>query len=315
MLLRVTHAGLCATQIEEVFTSSRNHKYMPHLFGHEGLGIVEAIGSGVETKRVGDVCILHWRPSSKGLDAEPGRYYSAGRMLNAGKCVAFGEYVVVPENRLSIKPSEMTSVSAVLTGCSVSTGWGSFFKSELATMAESVAVIGLGNVGLSAAIGGTLRQKSVWVIEPRVSLAPAIKELKVVKAFRSMGDLEDALIGFDSETFPSLVIDTSGSADAIEVAQKLLPRNGLLVLVGMPKHRYPQLNVQKMLDGMKVVGSNGGGVDHAIDLDKMWPTAEIFTRLQSGSLVQRVGFDELSLAIGKSLDGVPGKFVLVDGDS
>ena len=57
------YSGICGAQINEIDAVKGSDKFLPHLLGHEGSGIVQKIGPGVSTVKEGDHVVLHWRPS------------------------------------------------------------------------------------------------------------------------------------------------------------------------------------------------------------------------------------------------------------
>lgn len=265
--LKVLYSGLCATQMEEIFVSSRNAKYMPHLFGHEGVGVVEAVGPGVITKQVGDTCVIHWRQSSIGLDANPGSYFVGGQEINSGKVVTFSTQVVVPENRLTDLPKHISPHAASVLGCSLPTGWGSVVRVGALGRGDTVVITGLGAVGTSVAqvslAGGAAR---VIAVEPKGRIG-LLYDNPLVTHCDSVADVYP-LLATDSIT-PSqiLAIDTSGSQKVIESLVEHLPPRSRLVLVGMPRDgKMVRLDIQKLLDGLSIRGSNGGDVDPGKDL-------------------------------------------------
>ena len=64
VLVKVLVSGLCGAQLHEIKGHKGNAKFLPHLMGHEGCGIVEEIGLGVTTVEPGDKVVMHWRPGS-----------------------------------------------------------------------------------------------------------------------------------------------------------------------------------------------------------------------------------------------------------
>ena len=64
VLVKVCYSGICGAQINEIDAVKGPDKFLPHLLGHEGSGIVEKIGEGVTTVKPGDHVVLHWRKSS-----------------------------------------------------------------------------------------------------------------------------------------------------------------------------------------------------------------------------------------------------------
>src|SRR5438067_6709 len=95
--VRVAFSGICGSQLGEIDGVKGPDPYLPHLLGHEGGGVVEAIGEGVTTVEVGDHVVLHWRPG-RGLRADTPRYRWQGRPLNAGWVTTFNEQAIVSED-------------------------------------------------------------------------------------------------------------------------------------------------------------------------------------------------------------------------
>ena len=68
VLVKVFYSGLCGAQLNEIDATKGTDKFLPHLLGHEGSGIVEKTGEGVSTVKVGDHVVMHWR-KSKGIQS------------------------------------------------------------------------------------------------------------------------------------------------------------------------------------------------------------------------------------------------------
>ena len=313
--LKVLYSGLCATQMEEIFVSSRNTKYMPHLFGHEGVGVIEAVGPGVTTKQVGDTCVIHWRQSSVGLDANPGSYFVSGKKINSGKVVTFSTQVVVPENRTSHLPVGFTTNMGALLGCSLTTGWGSVAKVGQHKSSDRVLIVGLGAVGTSAAWTAFKRgSQTVLGVDSKPSVAARWSSSGVTHFFASISDLVDTSSTDANLSSIDLAIETSGNSEVIEFLVNNLPDRARLVLVGMPSSkRFPELNIQRLLDGLSLTGSNGGSVDPGQDLE---PVASQFMSLLDshlGGSVLTLEKDSLAAAISHFRDGSFLRIVLALG--
>jgi len=69
VLVEVYYSGICGAQINEIEALKGPDKFLPHLLGHEGSGVVKKIGKGVKTVNPGDKVVLHWRPS-QGIQSE-----------------------------------------------------------------------------------------------------------------------------------------------------------------------------------------------------------------------------------------------------
>ena len=73
VLVDIKYSGICGAQINEIDAVKGPDSYLPHLLGHEGSGIVEKVGPGVNTLKAGDHVVLHWRPSS-GIQSPTPKY-------------------------------------------------------------------------------------------------------------------------------------------------------------------------------------------------------------------------------------------------
>ena len=100
VLVKIFYSGICGSQINEIDAAKEPDKFLPHLLGHEGSGVVEEIGGGVTTVKVGDHVVLHWRKSA-GIESVVPRYFWNGKKLNAGRITTFNEKAIVSENRVT----------------------------------------------------------------------------------------------------------------------------------------------------------------------------------------------------------------------
>ena len=149
VLVRVAYSGVCHSQLMEVRGKRGADPYLPHLLGHEGSGYVEDTGPGVSKVQRGDRVILGWI-KGRGMEAG-GTVYSRGeRRINAGGVTTFNEHAVVSENRCVLVPAGVPMDIAVLFGCAIPTGAGIVTNTLCPAPGSSVAVFGLGGVGLSA---------------------------------------------------------------------------------------------------------------------------------------------------------------------
>ena len=105
VLVKVLVSGLCGAQLHEIRGHKGNAKFLPHLMGHEGCGIVDKIGPGVTTVNLGDKVVMHWRPGS-GIEAPFPSYVLDGKSMSSGKCTTLSEYSIVSENRLTTVPQD-----------------------------------------------------------------------------------------------------------------------------------------------------------------------------------------------------------------
>ena len=79
--VKVLASGLCGAQLHEIRGHKGNGKFLPHLMGHEGCGIVKEVGPGVTTVQEGDKVVMHWRPGS-GIESEFPKYHLGDKIIS-----------------------------------------------------------------------------------------------------------------------------------------------------------------------------------------------------------------------------------------
>ncbi|MGV7166566.1 S-(hydroxymethyl)glutathione dehydrogenase/class III alcohol dehydrogenase [Xanthomonas axonopodis pv. cajani] len=182
VLVRITHTGVCHT---DAFTLSGDDPegIFPSVLGHEGGGIVEQVGEGVTSVKVGDhviplytaecrkckfclsgktnLCQAVRATQGKGLmpDGTTRFSYNGEPIYHYMGCSTFSEYTVVPEISLAVVNPEAPLEKVCLLGCGVTTGIGAVHNTAKVKPGESVAVFGLGGIGL-AVIQGAVQAKA-----------------------------------------------------------------------------------------------------------------------------------------------------------
>jgi S-(hydroxymethyl)glutathione dehydrogenase / alcohol dehydrogenase len=163
----VAAAGVCHSDLSMV--NGTLAPEFPLVLGHEAAGVVVEAGEAVDRASVGDHVVLNWAPPCRKCwfceHGEPwlcayGMKPSVPRgTLRDGTLVhatlglgALAEQVVVPANAVVPVPRELPLESAALLGCAVLTGFGAVRKTAAVRPGESVAVVGLGGVGLSVLV-------------------------------------------------------------------------------------------------------------------------------------------------------------------
>lgn len=183
VLIKVVASGVCHT---DAFTLSGEDPegVFPTILGHEGGGIVEQIGEGVTSVQVGDHVIPLYTPEcgeckfclsgktnlcqkiretqGKGLMPDgTTRFYKDGKpIFHYMGCSTFSEYTVLPEISLAVVNKEAPLEEVCLLGCGVTTGMGAVMNTAKVEEGATVAIFGLGGIGLSAVIGATMAKAS-----------------------------------------------------------------------------------------------------------------------------------------------------------
>jgi len=137
--VRVLVSGICGSQLHEINGNKGNGKFLPHLMGHEGCGIVEDIGPGVTTVKVGDKVVMHWRPGA-GIESAFPQYMLGDTTFSSGKVNTLSQWSIVSENRLTTVPSETPNDLAALLGCSLTTALGIILSSVKALLSLAQVV-------------------------------------------------------------------------------------------------------------------------------------------------------------------------------
>ncbi len=148
VLVKVLVSGLCGSQLREIKGHKGNEKFLPHLMGHEGCGIVESVGIGVTTVRPGDKVVMHCHLGS-GIDSPLPSYTLDGKTISSRKVTTLSEFSIVSENRVTKINLQTPSVLAAMLGCSLTTALGIVDNECELKFGESVAIIGCGGVGLN----------------------------------------------------------------------------------------------------------------------------------------------------------------------
>ena len=183
VLVRIVATGVCHT---DAFTLSGDDPegIFPTILGHEGGGIVEQIGEGVTSVAVGDHVIPLYTPEcgeckfclsgktnlcqkireTQGRGLMPDgttRFYKDGQpIFHYMGCSTFSEYTVLPEISLAkVNPSAPLE-EVCLLGCGVTTGMGAVMNTAKVKEGDTVAIFGLGGIGLSAVIGAVMAKAS-----------------------------------------------------------------------------------------------------------------------------------------------------------
>ena len=94
VLIKNIVSGLCGAQLQEIAGLKGNANFLPHLMGHEGCGIVQEIGPGVNTVKVGDKVVMHWR-KGEGIEAPFPKYRYNNRDMSSGKVTTLSEYSII----------------------------------------------------------------------------------------------------------------------------------------------------------------------------------------------------------------------------
>ena len=259
VLVKVYYSGICGAQINEIDAVKGPDKFLPHLLGHEGSGIVQDIGPGVTTIKKNDHVVLHWRKSS-GIQSPTPIYNWNKTKVNAGWVTTFNEYAVISENRLTAIPKNFDLKIAALFGCAITSGYGAVNNDAKVKIGQSVLIYGMGGMGLSIADACSLVSAN-----PIVGIDIHQNKLELSKQF----GVTDTIINDNSEQVknkihkifgekgPEVVFETTGNSKLMENAYEMTPNNGKTVFVGVPNDKISIYSLPLAFD-KKIEVSHGG---------------------------------------------------------
>jgi S-(hydroxymethyl)glutathione dehydrogenase/alcohol dehydrogenase len=289
--VRVASAGVCHSDLHV-----RNLEWdvpLPLVMGHEGAGVVSAVGPGVRALSEGDHVILCWDPACgrcrRCLAGRPaqceflaatvwpkGVLYDGTTRFHAGDADAyhyigvssFAEETVVPESGAIRVRDDVPFDAAALIGCCVPTGVGSVLWTARMPPGSTAVVIGCGAVGLSAVQGAVLgaasRIVAVDLLAHKLDVAKTVGATDVVDA--SAVDPVDAVRDVTGGG-ADYVFDCIGLVDTCEQAIAMLAIGGTAVIVGLaPTGAMARFEPRALAEAeQRIFGSNYGSVRPALD--------------------------------------------------
>jgi S-(hydroxymethyl)glutathione dehydrogenase/alcohol dehydrogenase len=269
VLVQMKASRICGSQLGEIEGVKGPDKYLPHLLGHEGGGVVLEVGPEVSYVKPGDHVVLHWRPGA-GIQARQVTYKLSGKTINAGNITTFQNLTVVSENRLTHVPNDTDPEVSSLLADTLTTGFGAITRDANVKVGESVVVIGVGGIGLGAVLGAKLAGAHPII-------AADIQDHKLAKA-REYGATH--VINTRSENFveaaqrilggsADAVFDGTGVPAVIEQAWKITSNKGRVILIGVMRHDQQfSLNTLPLHYGKSLTGSEGGSSLPHLDIPR-----------------------------------------------
>lgn len=288
VLVEMEYAGVCHTQLHEVRGRRGPDKFLPHTLGHEGSGVVAAVGDGVCKVGVGDRVVLTWI-KGEGADVPSTTYCSEIGIVNSGAVSAFMTYAVASENRLvAMYENGLNTRDAALLGCAVPTGAGTVINTADVKSGSSVAVFGVGGIGLSAVLAAAMRRASpiiaVDIVEAKLHAAMAAGATHAINAATEA--VLEQIKGLTGGRGVDTAIEAVGRPETMETAYRSVRYGGgLCVLAGnVAFGEQICLDPYDLIKGRRLVGTWGGETDPDRDLPIY---AEMYVRgdLPFGQLV------------------------------
>lgn len=286
--------GICHTDL--VIASGAMGLQFPAVLGHEGAGIVEAVGTGVTSVKPGDKVLLtfnscgvckpcdHHEPAYCNhfipLNMLAVRADGSTRLTRDGHAVAdnfFGQSsfatMAIANERNVLKLDDDADLAALAPlGCGIQTGAGGVLRSLAAKSGETLVILGAGAVGLSALLGGLIAGCStIIVVEPQEGRRAVATQLGATHVLDGQGDVAAAVRGILPEGV-DMVLDTSGYMPVVQQSVNMIANRGRVGLLGVPGSLDAALSVpilQLLTQGGTVRGIVEGDSDPAVFLPEL----------------------------------------------
>jgi len=257
VLVRMAASGLCHSD-DHVAKADGIISHFPYCGGHEGAGVVEAVGPGVRGLAPGDHIVTSFIPScgrcrfcaagmqglcDAGARLMHGSLDSAFRMHHDGQDVglasligSFAERTVIPEWSCVKIPPHVPLLAAALLGCGVPTGWGSAVNAAEVRPGQVVIVMGVGGIGINAVQGAAHAGAGrVIAVDPVAFKRDTALKFGATDAFATMEEATDLARELTNGQGADSAIITVGvvAGEHIGQAFESIRKAGTVVLTGV----------------------------------------------------------------------------------
>jgi alcohol dehydrogenase (nicotinoprotein) len=275
--------------------------------GHEGAGIIEKVGEGVTRLKPGDhvICSFlpvcghcRWCSTGKSNLCDQGatildgvmpdgtyRFHSDGEDLG-GMCMlgTFSERAVISENSAVKVDDDLPLDKVVLIGCGVPTGWGSAVHAAATEPGDTIAIYGIGGIGINSVQGAALAgARNVVAIDPLPNKREAAEQLGATHSCETAEEAHELIqqltrgVGADKAIITVGVVDAAVVSSAVDTIRK----GGTVVITGLADPTKPNIELNSAMLTLfekTVKGSLFGSGDPFHDIPRM---VELY---QSGDL-------------------------------
>jgi S-(hydroxymethyl)glutathione dehydrogenase/alcohol dehydrogenase len=296
LLIRYTYAGLCHSDLHIAYGDLPAR--LPMVLGHEGAGIVEEVGPGVTRVAVGDHVVCSFIPNCGTC-----RYCATGRqsICDMGAAIldgylpgprfpltgtrgdygamcmlgTFSQYGTIHQNSAVKVDDDLPLDKAVLVGCGVPTGWGSAVNTANVQPGDTVAVFGVGGIGINAVQGARFAgAKYVIAIDPLENKRAKALELGATHAFGDAAQAQQAVTELTRGQLADSAILTVGLMDADVVASgfNIVGKDGVVVVTGLNKIELETIRVSGAILTLfrkSIKGSLFGDCNPTYDIPKI----------------------------------------------
>ena len=321
VLVRIKYSGVCGSQLGEQDGVKGPNKYLPHCCGHEGGGRVVASGPGVRAVKPGDHVVIHWRKGA-GIESQYPKYWCPELRyeIGGGANTTWQEMSVISENRLTKIDKDIPLDIAALLGCAVCTGLGVVANDLQVKMGQSVVVIGCGGVGLNILQGCLLANAypviGIDINEQKLQQAIVFGATQILNG--KTCDAESLLhaVKLHTNGGADFVIDTTGSAAAMQSAWNMTNKTGRVCLVAQLRHdQYLPLQTLPLHTGKTIIGSDGGGTNPTEDIPRYIKLLKAGRLNLRGLISHRTNLDGINATLDLVRAGKASRCIIEMADS
>lgn len=328
LLVRIAGAGLCHSDLSVI--NGDRPRPIPLALGHEGSGEVVEVGSAIDDVRVGDHVVFQFTPGCgrcrRCVEGRPQVCERARPAKAAGELMAGGsritdangerighhggvscmsEYMVLDRGSVVVVDKDIPLADAALFGCAVMTGVGAVVNTARIRAGDSVAVVGLGGVGLCGVLGARLAgAETIVAIDREPSKLEVALSLGATHAVCARDDdcvqqVRDLTHGGVDYAF-----ELSGGAEAMATAYGTIQYGGTVVTCGLPAAKTAfSVNTNDLVGQEKSIrGSYMGSCVPVRDIPRFMKLYKE-GRLPVNRLIDGyIGFDEVNAGFDKLSD-------------
>jgi len=283
--VKVHACGICRSDLSAL--EGKETIQFPAVLGHEAAGVVEAVGTEVNTLKEGDSVVLSWTPACgvcfscrrgevhlcQGINMTtegkgPLSIGGAGldRFMGLG---AFSEHVVVPEAMAVPVSTTLKASHTCLIGCGVTTGFGAAVNTAAVRWGESVTILGCGGVGLAAIQGARIAgAASIFAVDPIAERRKVALQVGATVALEPMGAIDRIISSTGGGV--DAAIECVGKTATMQDCFNMIRPGGRAIVVGLPAFtELLTIPAISLLREKTLTGSIYGSANPNIDFQKI----------------------------------------------
>ncbi|MCW2601106.1 MAG: NAD/mycothiol-dependent formaldehyde dehydrogenase [Frankiales bacterium] len=327
--VRIAATGVCHSDLSLARGTLR--QAVPAVLGHESAGTVVSVGASVTSVAPGDRVVLVWAAPcrecwfcsigepwlcERSSDAAAAPYASAeGQEVYPGLSTGgFASETVVGERSVLPVPDGVPLEHAALVGCAVMTGIGAVLETARVQPGQSVLVVGLGGVGLSAVMGAKLAGAAKVIVVDRSPEKLALaRSLGATDVLEAGGELAKQVRALTSGRGADHAVDCVGLADTIRSSWSATRRGGTTTVVGIGgKEQQVTFSALELFHFARTIkGCVYGGADPSVLMPRILEHAARSEIDLAALITDTIGLDGIDAAFADMEQGRGARVIVV----